>query len=93
MKDILLNNELDLDIANGDIVVGESTVQHQQLLLVTSKGDWKENPLVGVGAAAFLKDEDESGLLNEIRVEFQKDGMDVKAVNIQSGEINIDANY
>jgi hypothetical protein len=93
MKDILLNTELDLDIANGDLVVGESTVQHQQLLLVTSKGDWKENPLVGVGAAAFLKDEDESGLLNEIRIEFQKDGMDVKAVNIQSGEINIDANY
>jgi protein involved in temperature-dependent protein secretion len=93
MKDILLNTELDLDIADGDLVVGESTVQHQQLLLVTSKGDWKENPLIGVGAAAFLKDEDESGLLNMIRIEFQKDGMDVKAVNIQSGEINIDANY
>lgn len=93
MKDILLNSDFDLDIVNGDLVVGESTTQHQQLLLLTNKGDWKENPLIGVGAAGFLKDEDESGLLQEIRIQFEKDGMEVNDITIDSGEIKIDAQY
>lgn len=93
MKDILLNSDFDLDVADGDLVVGESTTQHQQLLLLTNKGDWKENPLIGVGASGFLKDEDESGLLQEIRIQFEKDGMEVNNISIESGEIKIDAQY
>jgi hypothetical protein len=93
MKDILLNSDFDLEIVDGDLVIGESTTQHQQLLLLTNKGDWKENPLVGVGATGFLKEENESGLMQEIRIQFEKDGMEVNNISIQSGAIEIDAKY
>ncbi len=93
MKDFLLDIDNDLQCANGDFVTGESTVQHQNLLLISSKGAWKENPTVGVGAAGFLKDEDVNGLLAEIKQEFEKDGMKVNNIEYRNDKITTDANY
>lgn len=93
MRDLLLKTDQELDIQNGDFVVGDSTLQHQNLLLMTNKGEWKESPVVGVGILGFLKDEDESGLLTEIKRQFEKDGMVVKSVATIDSKINIDANY
>jgi hypothetical protein len=94
MKDILIDNTTyEEKITNGDFVTGESTLQHQKLLLETAKGDWKESPVVGVGAAAYLKEEDESGLLTEIKSQFELDGMNVKKVAYNNEQITIDANY
>jgi hypothetical protein len=93
MKDCLLDIDNDLQFANGDFVTGESTQQHQNLLLISSKGAWKENPTVGVGAAGFLKDDDVNGLLAEIKQQFEKDGMKVKSIDYKDEKINIDASY
>ena len=93
MKDFLLDIDDDLQCANGDLVVGESTTQHQNLLLLSSKGAWKENPTVGVGAAGFLKDEDVNGLLAEIKEQFEKDGMKVNNIYYSNDKITTDANY
>jgi hypothetical protein len=93
MEDILLNTTHDLDIANGDLPIGESTLQNQDLLLMTNKGEWKENPTIAVGAAGFLKDEEEAGLMAEIKTQFEKDGMKVKQIEITEEKLNIDANY
>jgi hypothetical protein len=93
MRDIILNSDKELDVKDGDFVVGESTLQHQDLLLVTNKGEWKENPLVAVGILGFLKEEDESGLMGEIKVQFEKDGMEVKEISIDDAKLNVDASY
>ncbi len=93
MKDILLNTDFDLLTADGDLVVGESTSQHQQLLIVSAKGDFKENPTIAVGAGGYLKDEDETGLMAEIKIEFEKDGMIVNEITINNGNIEVNANY
>lgn len=93
MKDILLNEDFDLLIENGDLVIGESTNQHQQLLLLTKKGDWKENPTVGVGLAGYLKDDADSDLLGAIRTEFEKDGMTVNSIELKNEDFIIDAHY
>lgn len=93
MNDILLDSGFDLMIGNGDLATGNSDLQHQQLLLACNKGDFKENPAVCVGAAGWLKDEDESGLLAEVKKEFEKDGLEVKEVIMTDGKLNIDANY
>lgn len=93
MKDLLLNDTGDLLIQNGDVKIGESTLQHQNLLLLTTKGDWRENPLTGVGAAGFLKDENKGELLAEIKKEFEKDGMTVNALSLDNENININAAY
>jgi hypothetical protein len=93
MKDIKINSSLDVSFENGDFVVGDSTEQHQQLLLVTNKGDWKEDPTIAVGVQRFLKDEDNSGLLTEIKKEFERDGMRVNKIELSSDSIIIDAPY
>lgn len=93
MNDILLNTDLDLDFVNGDLVIGDATKQNQQLLVISSKGDWKENPTIGVGAAGYLKDEDEAGLMAEIKTQFEKDGMKVSAIKVSNENIEVSASY
>lgn len=93
MKDLLLDENFDLVFENGDLVIGESSEQHQNLLLLTKKGDWKENPTIGVGINGVLKDDAESDITSIIRVEFQKDGMKVNGIFLTENEIRIDANY
>lgn len=93
MTDILLGTDGDLKIENGDLVIGYSDTQHQKLLLTSFKGQWKEKPTIGVGAAGFLKDEDVQGLAAEIKQEFERDGMRVNKIVVTTDNIKVDATY
>ena len=94
MKDILLNEDLDLDIRSGDLNTGYSDLQHQELLLINNRGNIKEFPGVGVDAFGYLQDNDTAALLQEIRKQFTADGMRVKTINnTNDGQLNIDAVY
>ena len=92
-KDILLDQNFDLQISNGDFVIGEATEQHQQLLIATFNGEWKENPTVGVGAEGFLKDDDAGGFLAEVKSQFEKDGMTFNEQSFNNGILKVDAAY
>jgi phage baseplate assembly protein W len=48
-KDIQLNPEGDLEIANGDLQIAVSDQQHVQDVLITTLGANKAAPLLGVG--------------------------------------------
>lgn len=94
MQDILLNTDYDLKLtADGDVIMGESTQQHQALLLLVNKGDLKESPTCGVGMVGWLKSEDVKGLLAETKTEFEKDGMHVKNIRYKGGDLKIIAPY
>ncbi len=93
VTDILIDaTTYDLQIAAGDFKVDDSTTQHQQLILLAAKGDFKLNPLVGVDVFKHLHDRSDT-LARDARVEFIKDGMQVKAINNVNGKITVDANY
>ena len=93
-KDIILTENLDLKIVNGDFVLGESTAQHQKILILSDKGEYKENPMRGVGARRYLEDGKPDTLAREIRQEFVADGMKVNAIKIgENGTIEGDAFY
>ena len=92
MRDVLLENG-DLMMAHRDLVIGESTNQHQQLLLVTAPGEWKSTPLAGVGLAAWLNDERTGNLVTEVRRQFKSDGMEVRDISYEQGRLKIDATY
>lgn len=78
--DVLLDNSLDLVFVDGDLVHGESTRQHQKLLLLTAKGEIREFPTVGVGVQDWTLDNNPGDLNGEIKRQFEQDGMLVQQV-------------
>jgi hypothetical protein len=93
-NDILLDENFNPIITNGDFTIGESTYQHQKMLLFAEKGQFKADPLVGVGSRRFLENSKQDDFAREIRQQFYADGMTVKKIQINENlEINIDAQY
>lgn len=86
--DLLLDDNLDLKFANGDFVFGESTEQHQKLLLLSDKCEFKEVPMRGVATRRFLEDHTPDNLAREIRQEFTIDGMQVQEIKAEA-DLNI----
>lgn len=93
MNDILLDNNYDIHIVNGDLDIGLSDSQQAQLLLQSSPGEWKESPTHGVGVAQYLEHHDKGQLARRIQTELTADGMRVNRININNSNIHIDAAY
>lgn len=92
--DILSGQDGDLLCEDGDLVIGDGTVQHQADLIASQKGEYKQDPLVGVGAEMFLLD-DQYDLLREIRAQFERDGMQVDSIeyNETTGKLRTEAQF
>jgi len=92
---ILLDETGDVMVQNGSMVIEDSTLQNQYLILLAQKGEFKEYPTLGVGISDMLGDDDALEWKKRIREEFAKDDMKVNKIdlNLQTGEINIDAHY
>lgn len=93
MNDILLDDNYDIRIVNGDLDIGLSDSQQAQLLLQSSTGEWKENPTHGVGIAQYLEHHEKGQLARRIQTELTADGMRVNKININNSNIHIDAAY
>lgn len=93
MVDIAYTKDGDIQLETGDVVYIGSTGQHQRDILIANKGCYKESPAVGVGILGYLQDTDPENLLRSIRKEFTKDGMKVKSVGTENGQIKVDAEY
>lgn len=92
--DLLLTSDFGLATANGDLVTGESTRQHQQLLVLTEKGSLREYPMRGVGGQSWLNDDVPFGDFNSaVKREFEADGMRVLRVNGSGFKLQIEAVY
>jgi hypothetical protein len=84
--DFQLAPDYDLATANGDFVLIEGDEQHQELLLLTSQGEWRQSPLTGVGLLRYQSGPmDASGraaLQRLITIQLQLDGYKVAAVQV-----------
>ena len=47
MKDILLDENNDIKLSNGDFDTGESEMQEVALILQSVQGEWNETPVLG----------------------------------------------
>lgn len=91
-NDILLDEEGDLLIVNGDFVIGDSEAQHVDDLLYSFKGEWKEHPLVGAEVQRRLKQRESlTKLKKQIRTTLEDDGYSNVSVSIENNDININA--
>jgi len=78
MTDILLDDNLDLLIQNGDFVIGDAEEQIQQLILMASQGSFRNSPLTGVNIVQYIKSRlgpaEIDALKQKIKLQFQYDG-------------------
>ncbi len=85
-QDYLHDDDDDLLIVNGDFAVGESTVQHQSLLLRMQKGELRQYPKTCIGIDDFLLAEDAEDMRQEIQKQYEADGMKVRSVKFTQVE-------
>lgn len=94
MRDILVDDQNDLRLSEGDFDVGYSDNQQQKAILITEKGEWKEHPEVGIGIAQMLADDLYTEVLIEIKKQLEYDGMQINDVALQEGgKLLIDGIY
>lgn len=99
---IQLTNDLELAInvvrdANGLIIsgitVGDTLYQNQYMILTAQKGEFKENPTLGVGINDLANDDDLNEWKKSIREEFTKDGLKINKLILTSSGMEIKADY
>lgn len=86
MKDIQIENG-ELKIESGDFCIEESQAQHEQLILLAQKGDFRDSPDLGVGVVDYLNAEDFGGLSVQVKREMKKDGIEVRKVKVNNGKL------
>ncbi|RYF09884.1 MAG: hypothetical protein EOO42_23355 [Flavobacteriales bacterium] len=90
MTDLLLDENYDIAIDGGDFIAADAEEQHQQLILVASKGSFRESPLTGVNIGRYVKarftQKQIDALKQQIRLQFQYDGYNQSFVQINSFE-------
>jgi hypothetical protein len=89
-KDILFGIDGDLARKDGDFVVGESTNQHKQDILVAAPGHYRHKLTTGADIGQYLNDEIDTGA---IKTAMMGDGLKGVKVKINNGVITIDGEY
>lgn len=73
--DLLLDSNNDLQIKDGDLVVGESELQEAFLILKTNKGEWKEDPVTGCSLLRFINSKSSPAeIRKQIQLQLTRDG-------------------
>lgn len=93
MKDILLNEGMDLQFNNGDFLIGESTNQNVELLFVSTPGDWKQYLETGIAIKKSVNGNIDRFLDRTIRIQLEADGYNIEKLIISETGITIDGSY
>lgn len=76
-KDILLNDDDDLLIANGDFVIAESEMQEVGIILRLAKGELKNDPILGANLIQLMHAESNNNeMLQRAKLNLKRDGKD-----------------
>lgn len=90
-KDILLDENNDLLIKNGDFAVGESEEQEIKMILQAVKNDYKQFPELGVDLVRQInKSGSERTLKQLIKLNLRADNKEYNKITIKNGEIVIE---
>ncbi len=92
--DIVLTEDDDLQIANGDFAVAQSDQQHVKDIFRAYRGEYKEFPLLGFGAGNYLKKNSDLkyAFLRDLRQQLRYDdypNADIDAVTFDKIKITV----
>lgn len=76
-KDILLDENNDLQIVAGDFVIGESFMQEVGFILQMSQGELKSDPLIGANLTTKIRGvRNDAKIRRHIETQMELDGKD-----------------
>lgn len=76
------------------LIIGNTLYQNQALILAANKGEFKQNPALGVGIEGVLLDNDYLEWRRKIRLQLEMDGQTVTTITFNSTDnLTIHANY
>ena len=84
---------VDLELSGGQMAVGDVTEQNQSLLLLTRRGEWKENPRIGVGIDDILNDHDLEQWKRLIADALEQDGQIIETLDVSQDKLTLNARY
>lgn len=94
MRDIQLDNNGDLDVRNGDFIIGESDEQHVESILNAAQGTWKQHPLLGANLPKRTKMpitvSSRAKLNKNIKLQLEYDAFTVNSIVFVKDDIIID---
>lgn len=92
MKDFILET-YDLNISEGDFVIGESDSQTVELVLISKQGEWKQYPETGCDITKAQNGSINVLLDRNIRVQMEADGFNIEKLKIVEKGIEINGKY
>jgi hypothetical protein len=91
-NDILLDNEDDLLFnSNGELVIGDSTLQDVGIIVRLNQGDLKEDPLLGPNLIHLINSNADADMVKQrIKLHLERDGKNYNElenlINLNVGE-------
>lgn len=81
VKDIILGEDGDLLIVNGDFAIGDSLTQDVSRILIMNKGELKSDPLLGCNMIELMNSESsKTNIETIVKLNLQRDGKDYNEV-------------
>ncbi len=89
--DIILDKDGDIRIENSDLIIGDTFNQEVNLILNSSKGEWKNEPLVGANLKELLKTKQNNDKAAQyIRIALEQDKKRLKNISFEENQFFID---
>jgi hypothetical protein len=93
-QDLLWDDDMDILIRDGSIVIGVSDKQHQASILLMQAGECRQFGTLGVGIGDALNDDNVNDFPAKIQKNMEADGMYVKKVALYAnGKLDLNAGY
>lgn len=89
MKGILTDESGDIIIASGTVAIGEADVQIVDCVLRSSRGEWKEMPLLGANISAMLGGNLDDMWASDTRKQLEACGVKTEKISIDKDTITI----
>lgn len=92
MTDLLVDQDDDLMIVNGDLAIGDSSATDVNLLMYSFKGEWKQHPVTGVEAITYVKKRNGlDRLKKEARQQLSQNNFKNISIQKNGEELNVNA--
>lgn len=89
MKGILIDSNRDPIITNGSMLIGDTDNQIVECVLATSRGEWKEVPLIGANAIGMLGGDPDVMWASDTRKQLEACGVHIENITVTNGIITI----